>query len=76
MVCLCCGCFLKLRVFWGWVVFELLGVGGDFVLRWGLALGCVLFVLICGDRVLCWGEFFGVRVGAVFELWEQVEILF
>ena len=59
----------EIEVFWDGVVFELLGVGGGFVLRvrvwlWGV------FDLFCsaGYCVLCWGEFFGVRVGVVFEL--------
>ena len=44
---LCYGMFVEIEIFWGWVVFELLGVGEDFVSRWGLVLGVCL---ICLDR--------------------------
>ena len=48
----------EIEGFWDGVVFELLGVGGDFVLMWGLVLGVCL---ICFDRrviVFCVGVSF------------------
>ena len=34
------GVLFEIEGFWGGLVFELLGVGGDFVLRWRLVSGC------------------------------------
>lgn len=35
------GVLFEIEGFWGGVVFELLGVGEDFVSRWGVGFGCV-----------------------------------
>lgn len=67
------GVVFEIEGFWGGVVFELLGVGEDFVSRWGLVLGVCL---ICFDRrvlvfcvgviiflfVLCYGMFVEIEV--------------
>lgn len=68
---LCYSMFVEIEVFWGWVVFELLGVGGG-VLRvrvwlWGVFIFLVCWVRKCwrGGRIMGVDGGFGVRL--VFE---------
>ena len=49
----------------------MLGVGLNYGSGWGFCFDVGFGFGVClYFWFLCWGEFFGVRVGAVFELWE------
>ena len=72
------GCFLwfvcVVGAFWNWGFLGWSGVwiiGGrwGFCFEMGVGFGCVFDLFwSAGYCVLCWSEFFGVRVGVVFEL--------